>query len=220
MKKVKNMSNEEYGYDSPFPKRFRALTEGKVLSSSYTQKISQKELAEKLNLTRQTIGRYADGTTQPNITALQKIADFFQVSCDWLIGKDIYTKKEYEEISYKYGLSEGALKKLEELALNPFTEEGRYVKGSVPLIELVNTLIEENSNNGLLDSIIEYLYADKIYTIDFNDLEAIDNNDFAYKLKERLKLVDSTVLDISLLFDIQSKLKQLKDNLNSLTNYR
>ena len=57
-------------------------------------------------------------------------------------------------------------------------------------------------------------------TIDFNDLEAIDNNDFAYKLKERLKLVDSTVLDISLLFDIQSKLKQLKENLNSLTNYR
>lgn len=47
----------------------------------------QKDLAEKLNLTQQTISLYESEKRQPDYETLQKIADFFNVSIDYLLGR-------------------------------------------------------------------------------------------------------------------------------------
>lgn len=49
--------------------------------------ISQKELAEKLGVSPTNIYNYEIGRTQPSIEWLVKIADFFDISVDYLIGR-------------------------------------------------------------------------------------------------------------------------------------
>lgn len=49
--------------------------------------LTQKELAAKLNVGRSTISGYEKGTTQPSYDVLIKLADFFDVSLDYLFGR-------------------------------------------------------------------------------------------------------------------------------------
>lgn len=49
--------------------------------------ISQLRLATELNTTQNTISRYETGEREPGIDELIKIADFFNVSVDFLIGR-------------------------------------------------------------------------------------------------------------------------------------
>lgn len=49
--------------------------------------LTQKELAAKLNVGRSTISDYEKGTTQPSYDVLIKLADFFDVSLDYLFGR-------------------------------------------------------------------------------------------------------------------------------------
>lgn len=50
--------------------------------------LSQRELARNLGLFPQAISRYESGTGEPNIETLIKIADFFNVSIDELVGRE------------------------------------------------------------------------------------------------------------------------------------
>lgn len=50
--------------------------------------ISQVELGEKLNVSKQSISNWENGYIQPSIEMLMKIADFFSVSTDFLLGLD------------------------------------------------------------------------------------------------------------------------------------
>ena len=49
--------------------------------------ISQLRLATDLNTTQNTISRYETGEREPGIDELIKIADYFNVSVDFLIGR-------------------------------------------------------------------------------------------------------------------------------------
>ena len=49
--------------------------------------ISQLRLATDLNTTQNTISRYETGEREPGINELIKIADYFHVSVDYLIGR-------------------------------------------------------------------------------------------------------------------------------------
>lgn len=65
---------------------------------------SQKELAEKLETTQQNISLYEKGVVTPNIEILIQLADFFNVSVDFLI--------DYKKGSGHTGLSCDALELL------------------------------------------------------------------------------------------------------------
>lgn len=54
-------------------------------------KLSQRELADKIETTQATLQRYESGVHQPNIETLIKLADFFQVSIDDLVGRESET---------------------------------------------------------------------------------------------------------------------------------
>ena len=65
-------------YDRIFPKRLRSLME--------TKNVTQQELGEYLQKTRQAIGYYADGSSSPDWKTLVKIAQYFKVTTDYLLG--------------------------------------------------------------------------------------------------------------------------------------
>lgn len=50
--------------------------------------ISQIELAEKVNVGKSTIGAYETGDRMPGREALRKLADFFMVDVDYLLGNE------------------------------------------------------------------------------------------------------------------------------------
>lgn len=50
--------------------------------------LSQVALAERLGLSKSTIGAYETGDITPSVEALNTIADFFNVDVDFLLGKE------------------------------------------------------------------------------------------------------------------------------------
>ena len=58
----------------------------KELRENY--KMSQTELAEALFLSQRTISSYETGINEPDIETLKKIASYFKVTVDYLIGYD------------------------------------------------------------------------------------------------------------------------------------
>ena len=47
--------------------------------------ITQKELAQKLNINQSVMNKYENGQIEPSIDNLKKIADFFNISIDSLV---------------------------------------------------------------------------------------------------------------------------------------
>jgi len=52
--------------------------------------LSQSQLAEILGSTQRNISYWELGTTEPDMRTLWRIADYFQVSVDYLIGRTEY----------------------------------------------------------------------------------------------------------------------------------
>lgn len=55
--------------------------------------ISRKDLAAALNISVSALGMYERGQREPNIDMLVKIADYFDVSVDFLLGRTFDDKK-------------------------------------------------------------------------------------------------------------------------------
>lgn len=51
------------------------------------KQIKQSEVAKKLNVTHAAIGNYENGKREPKIDDLILLADFFDVSIDYLVGR-------------------------------------------------------------------------------------------------------------------------------------
>lgn len=51
--------------------------------------ISQAALAERLGMSKSTIGMYETGDISPSLEALNALADYFNVDIDYLLGKEI-----------------------------------------------------------------------------------------------------------------------------------
>lgn len=49
--------------------------------------ISQIRLAEELNVTKQCVSNWENDNVQPSIDMLSKLADYFNVSTDYLLGR-------------------------------------------------------------------------------------------------------------------------------------
>ena len=58
--------------------------------------ISRKDLAMVLNISVSTLGMYEQGRREPNIDMLIKIANYFDVSIDFLVGRSF--KNENNEV--------------------------------------------------------------------------------------------------------------------------
>jgi transcriptional regulator with XRE-family HTH domain len=82
--------------------------------------LSQERLAEILNTTRSRIGNYERGIRQPDFEMQEAIADFFNVSLDYLFDRDkAMDEQKRRLLAYYEKLSniskEKAMERLEEL---------------------------------------------------------------------------------------------------------
>lgn len=104
MARKKEIVTEDY--NKIFPTRLRGLME--------EQGKTQQDIAHHLSITRQAVSFYADGQSTPNWENIVKIAEFFSVSTDYLLGlTNIPTNnKAIREICEKTGLSEKAVNRL------------------------------------------------------------------------------------------------------------
>lgn len=78
-------------YNSAFPRTLRTLMENRVPS------VTQSELGKAIGKTRQAVGYYSDGSSSPDWETLVKIADFFNVSVDYLLGRTRIISPEMTE---------------------------------------------------------------------------------------------------------------------------
>ena len=90
-------------YYAMFPSRLRYLI--RVNHTTITA------LAAQLGLSRQAVSLYTDGSTLPNAEKLGLIADYFQVSTDWLLGRTEVRSPDAEKqaVCNYLTLSEGAV---------------------------------------------------------------------------------------------------------------
>ena len=85
--------------------------------------ISQQKLAEAIGSTQQAIHRYENGDYEPDIRTMSLMADFFDTSIDFLVGRtDIRRKIEPVE---KYALNQEETKLVDEVR-NLTPEYRRY----------------------------------------------------------------------------------------------
>lgn len=103
--------------NNPFSKRLR-----EVMEERHT---TQKRLAEAIKMRPQTVSLYMNGQSLPDVLTLKKIADFFNVSADWLLDREGAVKEVNADLAaaVRYtGLTEDAvelLAKRKEKALLP-----------------------------------------------------------------------------------------------------
>lgn len=64
-----------------FPQRLKELRK--------KNNLTQSQLGEKMNVSYKTVGSWERGERQPSYETAKKIADYFEVSTDYLLGKSI-----------------------------------------------------------------------------------------------------------------------------------
>ncbi|QGG47408.1 helix-turn-helix domain-containing protein [Heliorestis convoluta] len=97
------MKNQFKGYENPFAKTMRLIMDEHPHSG---EKTTQKALAKAIGIRPQTVSLYMDGKTQPTADSLYKIAQYFDVSVDYLLTG---VSAENKEMHKQLGLSEGAV---------------------------------------------------------------------------------------------------------------
>ena len=113
--------------------------------------LSQRGLAEKLNMSKSSISMYEGGQRKPDFEALETIADFFNVDIDYLTGRKDTTHKYVEVLPdgqpTEYYDNEIVQAVTDRLRTNP--EYGVLFKASANLkpedVELVTKFIEKMS---------------------------------------------------------------------------
>ena len=66
----------------------------KLVQLRKAKNLTQKEMADFLLTSQQTYSRYEKGTREPDIETIIKLADYFGVSVDYLLGKPQWTEEE------------------------------------------------------------------------------------------------------------------------------
>lgn len=96
----------EQKYNTPFAANIRKLMDERA--------ITQDVLAKAIGKTRQTVSQYANGISEPSYEALIKIANFFSVSIDYLLGiTDISSQNQnIRSIAEFTGLSQKAVEEI------------------------------------------------------------------------------------------------------------
>ena len=122
--------------------------------------LTQSYIEKKTGISRQNLAKYVTGQALPNSYTLYKLADFFGVSCDYLLGIDKGTTNDMEFIIKTTGLQEETIKILEDYnSMEDYKHE----------IFAINQLIKYSSATHFLIAFAKYVSSPNIEGEDFND---------------------------------------------------
>ena len=71
--------------------------------------ISQQRLGEAVNISQQSINQYENQDVEPDIANLKKLADFFNTSIDYLVGRTDIRRKIEKTEAFDLNDREGAV---------------------------------------------------------------------------------------------------------------
>lgn len=92
-----------------FVERFNSLYQDKLKTRDEDgRKYTQRRIARELGISDTSIRKYLDGDGSPSFENTLAIMDYFNVSFNWLIGRDEYLLDEAADGVERYGLSEKA----------------------------------------------------------------------------------------------------------------
>lgn len=157
--------------NKPLPKALRRL-----MSETNT---TQPMLAKSIGVTRQTVSLYCTGQSAPDIETFDKIADYFDVTYDFLLGKSESKKRENVDIHKRTGLSDKAIEILSNWKYHTLSSDPSKNAFSKTPYEL-NKIIESEKLPQLIYQIRSLSYIE-------NDLE---NENDTYKTLGRSKIED------------------------------
>ena len=100
--------------------------------------ISQSELANKMQLSQQSISKYEQGSREPDISTLKQLAKFFNVSIDYLVG---YDNPNYFDSSTLSDEEKELLEYYNELSL----KDRRWIMGQ--MIDLIKKASEQHTSD-------------------------------------------------------------------------
>lgn len=73
----------------------------RIKSLRKAKKITQKQLGDVLGVAESTISMYESGNRQPDVDTMRKIADYFNVTIDYLIGGENISSSDKDELDEK-----------------------------------------------------------------------------------------------------------------------
>lgn len=141
-------------YNATFPTRLRELLAPKGVTIT--------ALADKLEISRQAVSQYQDGSTQPNLQCLAEIAKYFGVSTDWLLGlTDMRTPNmDVRAIANYTHLSDKAIERLNSLTA---------IEGGDLYLIMLSTMIESPELYRLIGQIRYYIDRLAVYEASSKD---------------------------------------------------
>ena len=215
--------NPADGYDSPFATRLRELME--------TPDISQAKVAEHVGVTRQAISSYSLGTSVPDIDKLVRIAEFFDVSTEYLLGRTEVKKVDAtKQAAAEYlDLSEEAIDAIRLLRFGHmeqnFVDDFKLTTQMEPLADIFSAWLEAVDLSKLLSDLYRAAMVSMQYTescknvgrdkLEAKDKQAIwalqDKGYIVLSLSEQLNFYTQSTIGV-----FQKSVERLMDEANKL----
>ena len=157
----------------------------KIMTMRNEKNLSQEQLAEKLNVTRQTISNWENGKFYPDIDSLVNLSKFFNVSLDVLLSYDDkvldYLKDSTDIVKSNKNILYAVL--LNILLIIAFIIVGIIFNESASIIIIIFT-VSIISFGGFYELYIYgYIYSNLFSRCCFNGLSIIQNNNHRCKSK-------------------------------------
>lgn len=203
-------------YNEILPTRIRAL----IADSGATQ----NQIAKEIGVTRQSISQYCDGSTVPNADKLLKLAQYFNVSADYLLGltEAKTNNKDVQFICDYTGLNESVIASLADRELPNY------------IAQMLNLLSQSFESEYLCKSIINFLNTENLEIrgtdfFDFGNMDCIYNapklNWLFYKSVESSgdttisqEKIDNSFWENYFLIEVQKTLTKAKAQINKSTD--
>jgi transcriptional regulator with XRE-family HTH domain len=114
---------------------------GEILKKLRSEKeLMQKDVASALNITTSAYGFYEQGERIPNAETLEKLADYFNVSVDFLLGRTNLRNKKSELLNNK---DKRDIEKIIEQTKNQLMEnEGLMFDGEPATPEAIQSILD------------------------------------------------------------------------------
>ena len=119
----------------------------------------QHQLANAIGVTRQTISQYQAGTVEPKMAAFLAIAEYFNVSTDYLLGRTRTPAPDdhLQEIYQRYGLTDETLS-----TFAGWKVPDRPFNSNAEKLEVVNALCTTENGIHLLEFIALFLFEEPV----------------------------------------------------------
>ena len=181
----------------------------RIKQARINAEISQDAFAKKINVTRNAISNYEKNNRRPDIALLVKIADTLNVSYDYLLGYSDTPIREYHDTRELTGLSDIAIKNLNDLVKNSKSTIG-LTEQAINKLKTINFLLEHEDDYPIFATISDFFF--RTYnTFDFAGKEMIKVTDKSGNIN---LIPVSDLYNVDLL-EIERQLNRLKDTLEA-----